>query len=127
MVCDDDYDDSNGLSRSSFGSTRVSRLDASHNIMSSIDDGAFDQLHETLNELDLGYNEFHEFQIGVFSEFRLLQYLSLSHNSLGPAFRAGREKLGNLFDSLQLLQVYQEPTTPKDFKRTQLTPNLNLE
>jgi Leucine rich repeat len=89
----------------SFGSIKLSRLDLSHNGMSLIADGAFDALHDSLNELDIGYHHFREFSPGVFLEFRLLQYLSLAHNNLGQAFRAGREKLGNLFDSLQLVQV----------------------
>ena len=61
-------------------------------------------LHETLNELDLGYNDFQRFG-NVFLDFRMLQYLGLAHNRLGRAFAAGREQLGHLFDSLQLLQV----------------------
>jgi hypothetical protein len=89
----------------SLGSVKLSRLDVSHNGMSLIADGAFDALHESLNELDLGFNDLHEFAAGSFLEFRLLQYLSLAHNSLGQAFRTGREKLGGLFDCLQLLQV----------------------
>jgi len=88
----------------SFGTLRLARLDMSHNGMSSIADGAFVTLHETLNELDLGYNDFQRFD-EVFLDFRMLQYLGLAHNRLGQAFAAGREQLGHLFDSLQLLQV----------------------
>ena len=89
----------------SFGSSlRLARLDVSHNGMTSIAEGAFDTLHDTLNELDLGYNEFRHFD-DVFLDFRMLQYLGLAHNRLGQAFAAGREQLGHLFDSLQLLQV----------------------
>ena len=89
----------------SFGSSlRLARLDVSHNGMTSIAEGAFDTLHDTLNELDLGYNEFRHFD-DVFLDFHMLQYLGLAHNRLGQAFAAGREQLGHLFDSLQLLQV----------------------
>jgi len=41
----------------SFGMLGVARLDVSHNGMTTIADGAFDTLHDTLNELDLGYND----------------------------------------------------------------------
>ena len=88
----------------SFGALRLARLDMSHNGMTSIAEGAFDTLHETLNELDLGYNDFQRFA-DVFLDFRMLQYLGLAHNRLGKAFAAGREQLGHLFDTLQLLQV----------------------
>jgi len=88
----------------SFGTLGVARLDVSHNGMTSVADGAFDTLHETLNELDLGHNDFEHFD-EVFLDFRMLQYLGLAHNRLGQAFTAGRQQLGHLFDHLQLLQV----------------------
>jgi len=88
----------------SFGALRLARLDVSHNGMTSIAKGAFDTLHETLNELDFGYNDFRHFD-DVFLDFRMLQYLGLAHNRLGKAFANGKKQLGHLFDRLQLLQV----------------------
>jgi len=94
----------------SFGSLGVARLDVSHNDMTSVVDGAFDTLHDTLNELDLGYNDFRRFDDHDFLDFRMLQYLGLAHNRLGGAFSAGRQQLGHLFDHLQLLQVFPSST-----------------
>ena len=90
----------------SFGALRLARLDLSHNGMTSIAEGAFQTLHETLNELDLGYNDFQRFD-DVFLDFRMLQYLGLAHNRLGRAFADAEQQLGHLFDSLQLLQVLE--------------------
>ena len=73
--------------------------------MTSISQGAFGTLHESLNELDLGYNDFQRFD-DVFLDFRILQYLGLAHNRLGQAFTAGHIQLGHLFDCLQLVQVF---------------------
>src|SRR6218665_524033 len=86
-----------------FGSVRVAKLDVSHNGMKDVDEGAFDILHQTLNELDMSYNDFAEFPGHAFKDFHLLQYLGLSHNKLGEAFR--QRRLGGLFESLLLVQV----------------------
>lgn len=86
-----------------FGSVRVAKLDVSHNGMKAVDEGAFDTLHQTLNELDMSYNDFADFPSHAFKDFHLLQYLGLSHNKLGEAFR--QRRLGGLFESLLLVQV----------------------
>jgi hypothetical protein len=74
--------------------------------MNAVPKGSFSSLYDSLNELDLGYNDLRQFEDGVFvNEFRLLQYLGLAHNRLGDAFLQATDRLGHLFESLQLLQV----------------------
>lgn len=86
-----------------FGSIRIAKLDVSHNGMKGIEDGAFETLHQTLNELDMSYNDFTEFPARAFKDFHLLQYLGLGHNKLGDALV--NRHLGGLFESLTLIQV----------------------
>lgn len=85
------------------GTVRVAKLDVSHNGMKDIEDGAFETLHQTLNELDMGYNDFTDFPTDAFKDFHLLQYLGLGHNKLGEAIR--QRRLGSLFETLLLIQV----------------------
>lgn len=84
------------------GPLKVTNMDVSHNRLSAVDDSFFDVLHQTLTNLDLSSNQFTQFR-SVFKSFHQLQTLSLASNKLGGAFKSG--KLGNLMESLQLLQV----------------------
>ena len=71
-----------------YGLTSVGRLDLSYNTVEKIADDALTGLHNSLAELDLGYNRLTHLNAGVLQNARSLLTLDLRHNYLGPKFGA---------------------------------------
>lgn len=100
-----------------FGLVRLARLDVSHNVLEVIEDGVFENLHQTLNEVDLSHNNLTRICGPVFRRSHNVQTLRLAGNNLGEFIRNGDAleeeeddassagNNNNPFESLQLLKT----------------------
>ena len=68
---------------------RLSKLDASNNAVEEVTVEAFDNLHQTLLELDLAANNLSELAPAAFRHVHSVLTLNLRANNLGAAFRRG--------------------------------------
>src|SRR6218665_1150270 len=87
----------------SYDLVRLARLAVAHNAIETIDDNAFDNLHQTLSEVDLSHNNLSYLSSAIFRRSHKVQLLKLGFNNLGDLLRNG--DIENPFENLQLLRT----------------------
>ena len=87
----------------SYGVLTMRRLLLGHNLLSSVTEDALNNMHTSIQELDLSHNRFTHFPSYILDDFFALQRLDLSNNQLGQTLKQGHLK--SLFHSLTHLQV----------------------
>ena len=88
---------------SCYGVLTMKRLLLGHNLLSSATEDALNNMHTSIQHLDLSHNRFAHFPRYMLDDFFALQQLDLSNNRLGRAIERGQ--LTGLFHSLTHLQV----------------------
>lgn len=110
-----------------FGLVRLSKLDVSHNFVSSVGLEAFDHLHQSLTELDLSYNNLTDVDETAFARAPNIQILNLAGNKLHQVLSRKCDGQKRPFVSLQLLKLLDLSDNDLDFIDCEyLSPLRNL-